>query len=110
MENDTFVRIGGHKKTSPTNILMLKTDCNYTFIYFTDGSHILTSTTMGVLEKRLENYDFFRPNRSTIINLRFIADFEEQSQSGEFLKIRLKNDTKIAVSRRKTMQFLKIMS
>jgi DNA-binding LytR/AlgR family response regulator len=57
---------------------MLKSDINYTVIYLDDGSQILSSTTIGILEKRLKEFNFFRQSRSFIINLQFVADFEKK--------------------------------
>lgn len=89
---------------------MLKADVNYTNIYLDDGSQILSSTTIGILEKRLLAFNFFRPNRSVVINLKYISDFENKAQTGDFSKILLKNNQKIPLSRRKTLQFLKIVN
>jgi DNA-binding LytR/AlgR family response regulator len=91
MNTDTLILIGGRKKICPNSILMLKANINYTQVYLEDGSLILSSTNLGILEKRLKDFDFFRTNRSTIINLQFVAEFED----------------KISVSRRKKTNFLK---
>ena len=109
MKTETLVRIGGHKKIPFSSILMLKADSNYTLVYLNDGSQILSSTTIGILEKRLKDFQFFRPNRSIIVNLQYLKNFEGKSQTGNFASISLKNDTKIPISRRKTLEFLKII-
>jgi DNA-binding LytR/AlgR family response regulator len=109
MEIESLVKIGGHKKISPESILMLKADCNYTHIFLDDGRHFLSSTTMGKIEKRLKDFQFFRPNRSIIFNLEFMADYENKTQSGSYGNILLKNNEKIALSRRKSEAFLKII-
>lgn len=88
---------------------MLKSDVNYTTIYLEDGSQILSSTTIGILEKRLKDFIFFRPNRSFVINLQFISKVEKKEQSGNFLRIFLKNKEEVSLSRRKTSAFLKII-
>ena len=109
MEVDTFVRIGGHKKICPTSILMLKADNNYTYIYFIDGSFVLSSTNLGILEKRLKECNFFRSHRSTIINLQYVSNFEGKDIIRHFPIIRLTNGTKNPLSRRKVAVFLKII-
>ncbi len=109
MNNENLIHLGSRKKISATNILMLKADINYTTIYLDDGSQIFTSTTIGILEKRLKDFQFFRPNRSVVINLQYISNFEDKTQSGNFASILLKNDTKIFISRRKTSEFLKVI-
>jgi DNA-binding LytR/AlgR family response regulator len=108
MKNN-LIHLGSRKNISPSNILMLKSDINYTIIYLKDGSKIMSSTTMGKIEKRLKDFHFFRPNRSIIFNLDFMADFEDKAQSGSFGKILLKNNEKIALSRRKSEAFFKII-
>lgn len=109
MKTNNLIHLGSRKNISPSDILMLKADCNYTHIFLNDGSKILSSTTIGVLEKRLKDFNFFRPNRSIILNLQFISDFKAMAQTGRFGHILLKNNTKIAVSRRKIIEFLRIM-
>lgn len=110
MNPNELIHLGSRKKVSPSNILMLKADINYTLIYLDDGNQILSSTTIGILEKRLKAYNFFRPNKSVVINLEFISDYENKVTSSDFIKILLKNNLKISLSRRRTAQFLKIVS
>jgi two-component system LytT family response regulator len=88
---------------------MLKSDINYTIIYLNDGSKFMSSTTLGKIEKRLKDFQFFRPNRSIIFNLEFMADYESKAQSGSYGEILLKNNEKIALSRRKSEAFMKII-
>lgn len=109
MKTNTLIHLGSRKNISPDTILMLKSDVNYTLIYLDDGSQILSSTTIGILEKRLKNFQFFRPNRSIIFNLEFMARYEDKAQSGNYGNILLKNNEKIALSRRKSNAFLKII-
>jgi two-component system LytT family response regulator len=81
---------------------MLKADINYTHILLEDGSTILSSRTLGLFEKRLYSYSFFRPNRSVIINLDYMASFQKDS-----FTIKMENDELINISRRRTKQFFK---
>ncbi|WP_435354574.1 LytR/AlgR family response regulator transcription factor [Emticicia sp. SJ17W-69] len=107
MNNNTYISIGGHQKILTTKILMLKADINYTYIHFVDGSYMLTSTAIGVLEKRLSGFNFFRTHRSTIINLQYLSDFDYKFKIGSSSTINLINGTKIPLSRRKIAVFLK---
>lgn len=109
MKTNKLIHLGSRKNISPANILMLKADINYTLIYLENGSKIMSSTTLGKIEKRLKDFQFFRPNRSIIFNLEFMAEFEYKDQSGSYGKILLKNNEKIALSRRKSEAFLKII-
>ena len=96
MKTNNLIHLGSRKNISPANILMLKSDINYTIIYLDDGSKFMSSTTLGQIEKRLKGFQFFRPNRSIIFNLEFMADYEAKAQSGCYGKILLKNNEKIA--------------
>jgi two-component system LytT family response regulator len=109
MKTTNLIHLGSRKNIPPSSILMLKSDINYTIIYLKDGSKILSSTTLGRIEKRLKDFQFFRPNRSTIFNLEFMADFESKAQSGSYGEILLKNNEKIALSRRKSEVFMKMI-
>lgn len=106
MKTNKLIHIGGYEKISPTSIMMLKADANYTIIYLEDGRKILSSTNIGLLEKRLKDYLFFRPNRSVVVNLQFMSGFDDNDKT---TKIRMKNDTDISISRRRTAEFLKIV-
>jgi DNA-binding LytR/AlgR family response regulator len=110
MNSNELIHLGSRKKISPSSILMLKADINYTIIYLDDGNQILSSTNLGILEKRLKEYNFFRPNKSFVINLAFMSDYENKVSSSDYVKILLKNNLKISLSRRKTAQFMKIVS
>jgi DNA-binding LytR/AlgR family response regulator len=109
MKTNNLIHLGSRKNISPANILMLKSDINYTIIYLNDGSKIMSSTTLGKIEKRLKDFQFFRPNRSIIFNLEFMTDYEDKKQSGSYGNILLKNNEKIPLSRRKSEAFLKII-
>lgn len=109
MEIKTLIHLGSRKNIPPSNILMLKSDINYTIIYLNDGSTFLSSTTLGQIEKRLKDFQFFRANRSTIFNLNFMIDFEDKDQSSSFGKIFLANNEEITLSRRKSEVFRRII-
>ncbi len=114
METDILINIGGRKKISPTNIMMLKADINYTYVHLACGNILLTSTTIGIIEKRLCGFNFFRPNRSTVVNLQYLDNFESKEKTGDLPSIMLRKDTKeepfkITLSRRKASNFIKIM-
>lgn len=109
MKTNNLIHLGSRKNIPQSSILMLKSDSNYTIIYLNDGSKILSSTSLGKIEKRLKDFQFFRPNRSIIFNLDFMMDFEGKTQTGSYGKILLKNNEQIALSRRKSEAFLKII-
>jgi DNA-binding LytR/AlgR family response regulator len=100
MNNELLIHLGARMNISPKSIVMLKADINYTSVYLEDGSTFITATTIGILEDRLKNFCFFRPNRSVIINLDYMVEFEEASA-----QIKMENNETIKISRRKTKHF-----
>jgi DNA-binding LytR/AlgR family response regulator len=102
MDSETKICLGGKMKVNPDSVLMLKSDANYTNVYLVDGTKFLSSITLGILEKRLENFKFIRPNRSVLVNQHFIEALNTRiyAENGPF--IRLFNNTIIPIARRKT--------
>lgn len=95
----TIVNIGGRKKVSPDEIMLLQADQNYTTVMFKDGKKILVAKTLKELEKRLSCFPiFFRTHKSFIVNLRF-AENIGSTLSENYL--RFPNETKVCVSRRR---------
>lgn len=103
MNEEPLLHIGGRLKIAPSNIRLLKAEINYTQIYLEDGSTLLSSITLGVLEKRLHDFPFFRPNRSVLLNLDYVVDFEAASA-----QIKMKNNETFKISRRRTKHFYSI--
>ncbi|AWV98286.1 LytR/AlgR family response regulator transcription factor [Arcticibacterium luteifluviistationis] len=98
------VKIGSRMKVFPNQILMLKADQNYTHVFLKNGSKILSSTTMGTIEKRLEGNDFFRVNRSTVINTRHII--KTGTKNLEIQTTKTDKPVLVKISRRRTKPFL----
>lgn len=109
MGTNELIHLGSRKKIAATRIIMLKSELNYTTIYLDDGSKILSSTTMGKIEKRLKHFQFFRPNRSTVFNLAYMASHGVTAEKNAAGNIWLKNNVKISLSRRRIEAFLKIV-
>lgn len=101
MLTDTKICLGAKRKISPETIIMLKSDANYTNVYLADGSHFLSSITLGKLAQRLEEYSFIRPNRSVLVNKQFIQSFNTAIYFDLGPCVRLFNETVIPISRRK---------
>ena len=91
---ERIIAIGGRKEVYSSEILFLQADQNYTYVYLQSGEYEYVATTMGIIEKRLTGCGFVRPNRKTVVNVRFI-------QRANATCIWLKNDRVIKISRRR---------
>ncbi len=100
MNNETLLHIGGRLKIAPNSIRLLKADINYTEVHLDDGRTLISSITLGVLEKRLQDYSFFRPNRSVVVNLDYMVEYEEASA-----QIKMENNEIFKISRRRAKHF-----
>ncbi len=98
------IQVGGRKSIAPKDIIKLKADVNYTHIFLRGGSVVLVATTLGKLEKKLQIYNFFRPNRSLIVNLDYVLRRADNPK-----KITLKNQEQIHISRRRETAYAKII-
>lgn len=92
---------------SPSDLLFLKAQENYTLIHLINGQKHLVATTLGKLEMRLEQFGFLRANRSTLINTEQITGTKDQK---DVLYLRLKNEFLIDVSRRRKNSVLQALS
>jgi DNA-binding LytR/AlgR family response regulator len=80
-------------------ITSLISDTNYTMIYFSDGSTLYSSYTLGYYEKKYATIsDFLRVNRKTIINKNYFESCK--TIEGKFY-VALTNGNTFQVSRRR---------
>ena len=79
------------------DIVLLESEGNCTRVYF-GTSRPLLARSLSYMDKRLDPAMFFRANRHTIINFRFLECIEPWANGG-FL-VRLKSGQEIVVSRR----------
>jgi two-component system, LytTR family, response regulator len=92
------ISVGSYKKFRPQEIIYLKGEVNYSYIYLISGERLLVCTTLKTLENRFKNAGFFRAHKSSLINLDFIKNYIYDVNGG---KIELLNNETIEVSRRK---------
>jgi two-component system, LytTR family, response regulator len=97
MENQN-VLIGARVKLPATDILCLMGEANYSYVYLKDGSKILVSTTLKILENRFQSHGFFRVHKSALVNLSYIETYVYNDNGGELC---LPQNLNIPVSRRK---------
>ena len=87
------------------DIIRCESDNYYTYFHFVDGRKLLVSKTLKENEELLSQYNFIRPHKSHLINLKYIKSYLRQD--GGYI---LMNDgTKIPVSRRKKDKMMEII-
>jgi len=72
IENEVKIRIStqtSHILVAPDDILYCNADGSYTEIHLTNGNVEIANTYLAKVEKILEDFNFFRISRSTLINL-----------------------------------------
>lgn len=74
---DFFVKDGGSLvKVNVEDLMFAKADDNYTRLFTTEKSHVLSST-LKKIEEKLPSKNFIRIHRSYIINTRFIDKIKD---------------------------------
>ncbi len=87
------------------DIIRCESDNYYTYFYFVDGRKLLVSKTLKENEELLSPFNFIRPHKSHLVNIKFIKSYIRQE--GGF--ILMKDGTKIPVSRRKKDKMMEII-
>jgi two-component system LytT family response regulator len=90
----------GRVKTD--DILYLKSDSNYTIFQMVNGKRIVSAKTLKYYTGLLKNHQFFRVNKSYLINVNEIKMYRRKSR-----EILMNNGTVIIVAVRKLKDFLK---
>ncbi len=60
------------------DIVRCESDNYYTYFYFTDGRKLLVSKTLKENEELLSQYNFIRPHKSHLINIKYIKSYIRQ--------------------------------
>ncbi len=103
MTTTNYVLIGGRKTINPKDVILLEADENYTQIHFVNGAKITVATTLKRLEERFSGcIEFFRTHKSYLINLNYIKQI---SNLGGEVHVKMRNDYKVTISRRKKCAF-----
>ncbi|MCX6272697.1 MAG: LytTR family DNA-binding domain-containing protein [Bacteroidetes bacterium] len=68
-----FNTLFGFILIDPVDILYIQADCNYSDIYLSKDKRELLTYNIGKLEEMLPTGQFFRINRSHIVNLRYLT-------------------------------------
>ena len=98
----TTIHLGARTTVDIHEIVKLEAQNNYTLVHFVDGTKLLSSTTLGILEECLTEYRFFRVNRSLVINLNYLKRFKIHPHGS---KNCAKTASDIFISRRRVAAF-----
>jgi two-component system LytT family response regulator len=90
-----------------SSIRLFESEGNYVRLYFEDVKPLILRT-LNYLDERLDNKTFFRANRKHIVNLKYIDKVEQWLNGG--LLVKMKDGSKIEVSRRQSVKFKDMMS
>lgn len=98
MEN--LIHIGSRTHVPASQILMIKADINYSYVYLLNGKCLYSSTTLAKIQKRLERVGgFSRVHSSYLINEKLL----QYSSAGEY---KAAENLTFLVSRRKAKRRL----
>lgn len=86
------------KDISPQDILYLESQGNYTMLYLNGNRKTLSSRTLQIFEQKLKDHNFYRVNRSQIVNFSAI---EWLSTDCKDMSILLKSGEQFSISRRR---------
>ncbi len=89
------------------DIRYFESEGNYIRVFFNEEKPLILKS-LNLLEEKLDSSYFFRANRKNIVNLKHISNIENWF-SGT-LRITLRSDEHIEVSRRQSSKFKSIMS
>lgn len=88
------------------DIRLFESEGNYVRVYFNNHKPLILKS-LNNLEERLD-HTFFRTNRKFIVNLRWVQSVENWFNGG--LRLTLKDNTQVEVSRRQSARFRELMS
>lgn len=93
--NFMAVNVGSKTAIFPYEIVMIKADTSYSYLFMTDGRKIMVSTNIQKLEERfLHCQSIVRVHRSFLINTQFLKFIDGKNAV-------LANDIQCVISRRK---------
>ena len=87
-------------------IIRFKGESNYTYVYLTNGHHVLVSRTLKEFEELLGDAGFIRTHQSHMVNQRHVKSYEKQE--GGYLK--MTDGSLVGVSRQRKDQVLKTLA
>jgi two-component system LytT family response regulator len=92
----------GYTLVALENIIRIEADSNYSVFHLADKEKITVSKVLKEYEELLPEQQFVRIHKSSIVNLDYVTEYN--SKNG--LEVLLVDGQKIAVSRRRSSDFL----
>jgi DNA-binding LytR/AlgR family response regulator len=92
----TPIQVIRNESVLPDDIILLRGEANYTFLYFRCGRRLLVSKTLKQVEAQFMPHGFVRINKSSVVNGSFLLDI-----SPNYQWVTLRNDLELTVSRRR---------
>jgi two-component system LytT family response regulator len=99
------IKLVGKTTVTAETVIYLRAESNYSEVFLTSGKIVILSKTLKKLETVLEPLGFFRTHKSYLINLKHVVSssvYDDQDQ------IKLTNNHKVGLSRRRKSEFLEI--
>ena len=87
------------------DVVYCESDKNYTSFYLINGQIIIVLVTLKEYETMLDNYNFFRPHKSFLINMLHFDCFVKTDSV-----IHMKNNAVIPLSVRKREEFIQLLA
>jgi two-component system, LytTR family, response regulator len=87
------------------DIIYIQALSSYCKIFLSNGKYVVVSKTLKKVASILVNYNFYRIHNSYLINLHFI----DNNMPFKGLQVTLQNGTQLEISRRKYIEFKKMI-
>jgi two-component system LytT family response regulator len=93
----------GYKLLNISDIIRLESDGRYTIIVLNDKNRVISARSLGEIETKLPEPDFFRSHRSHIVHLKYIDSFNRLTED-----IEMSNGDKVPLAKRNRSAFLEM--
>jgi two-component system LytT family response regulator len=91
----------GFRMVNISELIYLDADSNYTVLHLSGGNKLVATRNLGEFERIIDNPQFFRIHKSTLVNVNYLKGFS--SYEGNYAE--LIDGTRLLVSRRKVNEF-----
>lgn len=99
--------LGGYDFVKVSDIILCKSDNNYTDIHMHNNTKITVTKTLKWVSEMLKDHGFYRVHDSYLINISHIKKYRKE---GELGVVELTNKLEANVSRRKKEEFLSLLA